>query len=90
MPAELTFPNVKIQSNSTFTMAPTGDPSTFTFTMDAMPGYTYFNRKKKVLCVMQIIDRNAASTSRQQVMSHAEGEKVVDDEKAEFEDSVTP
>lgn len=39
---------------------------------------------------MQIIDRNAASTSRQQVMSHAEGEKVVDDEKAEFEDSVTP
>lgn len=90
MPAELTFPNVKIQSNFTFTMAPTGDPSTFTFTMDAMPGYTYFNRKKKVLCVMQIIDRNAASTSRQQVMSHAEGEKVVDDEKAEFEDSVTP
>lgn len=34
MPAELTFPNVKIQSNFTFTMASTGDPSTFTFTMD--------------------------------------------------------
>ena len=28
MPAELTFPNVKIQSNFTFTMASTGDPST--------------------------------------------------------------
>lgn len=56
MPAELTFPNVKIQSNFTFTMASTGDPSTFTFTMDAFPGYTYFNPTKKVLCAMQIID----------------------------------
>lgn len=28
MPAELTFPNVKIQSNFTFSMASTGDPST--------------------------------------------------------------
>jgi len=27
LPAELTFPNVKIQSNFTFSMAPTGDPS---------------------------------------------------------------
>lgn len=43
MPAEITFPNVKIQSNFTFTMASTGDPSTFTFTMDAFPGYTYFD-----------------------------------------------
>lgn len=40
-------------------MASTGDPSTFTFTMDAMPGYTYFDKKKKVLCVMQIIDEVA-------------------------------
>lgn len=56
MPAELTFPNVKIQSNFTFTMASTGDPSTFTFTMDAFPGYTYFNPTKKVLCAMQIVD----------------------------------
>lgn len=56
MPAELTFPNVKIQSNFTFTMASTGDPSTFTFTMDAFPGYTYFNPTKKVLCAIQIVD----------------------------------
>lgn len=56
MPAELTFPNVKIQSNFTFTMASTGDPSTFTFTMDAFPGYTYFNPTRKVLCAMQIVD----------------------------------
>ena len=60
LPAELIFPNVKIQSNFTFTMAATGDPSTFTFTMDAMPGYTRFDRTKKVLCAMQVIDEDAA------------------------------
>ena len=56
LPANLTLPNVKIQSNFTFSMASSGDPSTFTFTMDALPGYTYFNRKKKVLCAIQIVD----------------------------------
>jgi len=61
LPAELIFPNVKIQSNFTFTMAATGDPSTFTFTMDAMPGYTRFDRTKKVLCVMQVVDESAAT-----------------------------
>ena len=61
LPAELIFPNVKIQSNFTFTMAATGDPSTFTFTMDAMPGYTRFDRKKKVLCALQVVDETLAS-----------------------------
>jgi hypothetical protein len=56
LPANLTLPNVKIQSNFTFSMASSGDPSTFTFTMDAFPGYTYFDRKKKVLCAIQIVD----------------------------------
>lgn len=56
LPANLTFPNVKIQSNFTFSMAATGDPSTFTFTMDAFPGYTYFDRTKKVLCAIQVVD----------------------------------
>lgn len=56
MPAEITFPNVKIQSNFTFSMASTGDPSTFTFTMDAFPGYTIFNKKRKVLCAIQIVE----------------------------------
>ena len=55
MPAELIFPNVKIQSNFTFAMASTGDPSTFTFTMDAMPGYTVYDSTKKVLCAIQVI-----------------------------------
>ncbi len=56
LPANVTFPNVKIQSNWTFTMAATGDPSTFTFTMDAFPGYTYFNHTNKVLCAIQVVD----------------------------------
>ena len=56
MPAELTLPKVKIQSNFTFNMAATGDPSTFTFTMDAMPDYTFFNKTRKVLCAVQIIE----------------------------------
>ena len=37
-------------------MAATGDPSTFSFTMDAFPGYTYFDRTKKVLCAIQVVD----------------------------------
>lgn len=56
LPANITFPNVKIQSNFTFSMASTGDPSTFTFTMDALPGYTYFNKSKQVLCAIQVVD----------------------------------
>lgn len=74
MPAEITLPNVKIQSNFTFSMASTGDPSTFTFTMDAFPGYTMFDRKKKVLCVIQTIeDAAAGSETRSSVMGHPAG-----------------
>ena len=56
MPAEFIIPNCKIQSNFTFTMASSGDPSSFTFTMDAFPDYTRFDREKKVLAAIQIID----------------------------------
>lgn len=55
MAAEIILPKVKVQSGFTFTMAASGDPSTFTFTMDAFPGYTMFDRTKKVMCVMQVI-----------------------------------
>lgn len=58
MPAEFIIPNCKVQSNFTFTMASSGDPSTFTFTMDAFPDYTRFNKTKKVLSVIQIIEDN--------------------------------
>jgi len=56
LPANLTFPNVKLQSAFTITMAGSGDPSTFTFTFDAFPGYTYFDETKKVLSVLQVVD----------------------------------
>lgn len=55
MPAEFIIPNGKIQSNFTFSMASTGDPSTFTFTMDAFPDYTKFDRTHKVLAAIQVI-----------------------------------
>jgi hypothetical protein len=55
MPAEFIIPNCKVQSNFTFTMASSGDPSTFTFTMDAFPDYTRFGNKK-VLSVIQVIE----------------------------------
>lgn len=54
-PAEFIIPNCKIQSNFTFSMASSGDPSTFSFTMDAFPDYTRFNKTKKVLAAIQII-----------------------------------
>ena len=55
MPAEFVIPNCKIQSNFSFTMASSGDPSTFTFTIDAFPDYTRFNKTKKVLAAIQVI-----------------------------------
>ena len=77
MPAEITLPNVKIQSNFTFSMASTGDPSTFTFTMDAFPGYTMFDRTKKVLCVIQVVeDATAGNETRKSVMTHKTDEVI--------------
>ena len=82
MPAEITLPNVKIQSNFTFSMASTGDPSTFTFTMDAFPGYTMFDRTKKVLCVIQVgEDAVAGNETRKSVMPHADAEVIEEAEE---------
>ena len=63
MPANLTFPNVKVQSGFTISMSGTGDPSTFDFTMDAFPGYTYFDKSKEVLCVIQVVEDSKEATS---------------------------
>ena len=79
LPAEITLPNVKIQSNFTFSMASTGDPSTFTFTMDAFPGYTMFDKTKKVLCVMQVVeDAVAGSEVRNSVMSNHDNDAAIE------------
>ena len=71
MPAEFIIPNCKIQSNFTFTMASSGDPSTFTFTMDAFPDYTRFDRSKKVLAAIQIIKTDADVKDYRTVTDHA-------------------
>lgn len=74
MPAEFIIPNGKIQSNFTFSMAATGDPSTFTFTVDAMPDYTRFDKTKKVLAAIQIIQDAATSdASRERTYTAAPG-----------------
>jgi len=61
-PAEFIIPNCKIQSAFTFTMAATGDPSTFTFTMDAFPGYTRFDHAHKVFAVIQLMEGQTAAS----------------------------
>ena len=71
MPAEFIIPNCKIQSNFTFTMASSGDPSTFTFTMDAFPDYTRFDRSKKVLAAIQIIKTDDAVEDYRKTTDHA-------------------
>ena len=85
LPANLTFPNVRLQSNFTMTFAGTGDPSTFDFTMDAFPGYTYFDRKKKVLAVLQVVDTiglggSGTSQEADPVMYHDD----IDEDKEAF------
>ena len=72
MPAEFIIPNCKIQSNFTFSMASSGDPSTFTFTLDAFPDYTRFDHTKKVLATIQMIDANSTSDGFREATPHAD------------------
>lgn len=91
MPAELTLPNVKIQSNFTFSMASTGDPSTFTFTMDAFPGYTYFNPTRKVLCAIQMVqDTVAGAKNIETVFPHTDNEVINESKYSGEEGSRVP
>jgi hypothetical protein len=70
-------------------MASTGDPSTFTFTMDAMPGYTYFDKTKKVLCVIQVIEDAEGSTYNwKSVMDHSDT-KIDENGKEVYDATVT-
>lgn len=71
MAAEIILPKVKVQSGFTFTMASSGDPSTFTFTMDAFPGYTQFDKTKKVMCVMQVLGVDEAAASAGTTHEHS-------------------
>lgn len=62
LPAEIIIPNGRVQSNFSFTMAGTGDPSTFDFTIDAFPDFTRWNRSTKVLADIQVIEGTSGDT----------------------------
>ena len=72
MPAEFIIPNCKIQSNFNFTMASSGDPSTFTFTIDAFPDYTRFDKTKKVLAAIQIVTSADSVEEISRIKTHSE------------------
>lgn len=55
-PAYIYIPRAKLQSNLNIAMAPSGDPSSFTFTFDAMPGLEGVD--KDVLFTLEIYDKD--------------------------------
>lgn len=61
MPAEMVIPNGKVQSNFNLTFSNSGDPAVFNFTVDCFPAYTKFNKTKKVLGLIQVIDEESLS-----------------------------
>ena len=69
-PAEFIIPKAKIQSNFTFTMASSGDPSTFTFTLDAFPGYTKFDPTEEVFFRIQVIDETETNNDLYRVATN--------------------
>lgn len=73
LPAEFVIPRCKVQSNFTFTMAATGDPSTFDFVLDAFPDYSKFDTTKKVLAILQVIEDVEDEVDEQR----AHGEKTI-------------
>lgn len=55
-PAQFVIPKGKVTSEFNIAMANSGDPSTFTFTVDAMSDYIKFDKTKKVLCAINVLD----------------------------------
>lgn len=74
MPAEFVIPNGKVQSNFTFSMASSGDPSTFSFVVDAFPDYTKFDLTKKVLAAIQVVMDDVAASEESRKPCTAVGE----------------
>ena len=70
MAAEIIIPKAKVQSAFTFTMAASGDPSTFDFEMDPFPGYTRFDGTKKQMCVIQIVGDDKKAEGETGVHTH--------------------
>lgn len=74
MPAEFVIPNGKVQSNFTFSMASSGDPSTFSFVVDAFPAPTKFDPTKKVLAALYVVEGDADEDSGKRPACEATGE----------------
>lgn len=94
LPAEFIIPSCKVQSNFSFTLASSGDPSSFTFTMDAFPDYTRWNRNEKVLASIQVIgstEEAEAEIYRSETwsMDTESGGLVVDTERPQANPKVT-
>jgi hypothetical protein len=75
MAAELIIPKAKVQSGFTFTMAASGDPSTFDFVMDAFPGYTRFDSTTKKMCVIQIVGVDKPGEAEASAHTHDEADE---------------
>lgn len=71
MAAEIIIPKAKIQSAFTFTMAASGDPSTFDFVMDAMPGYVRFDTTKKLMCKIQVLGTDSTASAEAGSHTHS-------------------
>lgn len=71
MPAIFVIPKGKVQSNFTFTMAGSGDPSTFTFTVDAFPGRVK-GGNKDVLAAIQVITSQESGTDEVRELTEAD------------------
>lgn len=56
LPVEFVIPKFKVTTALTFTLASSGDPSTFTFSGDAYPDFSKFDLTRKVLADIQILD----------------------------------
>ena len=74
MPAEFVIPNGKVQSNFTFSMASSGDPSTFSFVVDAFPAPTKFDPSKKVLAALQVVEGDTDEDNNKRPACKATGE----------------
>jgi hypothetical protein len=53
-------------------MASSGDPSTFTFTIDAFPDYTRFDKTRKVLAAIQIVTEAEGATEMVRVATKSQ------------------
>ncbi len=76
VPAEFVIPSCRIQSNFSFSMASSGDPSTFTFTIDCFPDYTRWDPTQKVLAAIQVIPTTG---SDEQIRTQTDAGDSLDD-----------